>query len=563
MSPASQTDTAETNPHYQTSGNQMRTYQTPPKPDPSPGTNFQLYRKLTPRRVFDKFGIDQTKYSAFLLSSAVYPTGVKVSLMTDGHPFKCGFNVVERRNIEGSSSNGSGGSNDTATNRTLQKIPVVEFLETSGESRTSHSSRTSGNSDNMLYKNYNGINKIAFDASSSRKNELNVIERDKKDAFNNNIIHHNSTSVENAVILRGRPWEFFPRIGEQSDAVQQRVGSPTLLRRLQHQHRCQTTPLPFIPTPRKPMQGNRVKTEDKRKSSSVVPGRNSFTGTEVLSGVGIFNSHLKEVVPVKDGKDLSASRSCKMLRKNRLPSNLDATFGSLELSSLKNGSAHGQGNRKVTPMTLRDLLHLPEKNGIRNNGKVTKRSSEKGRSLKKDSGTYRHYAQSKLRKSVHTKRVLRSEVKPQMSVEPCLVYVGSVNSVRATKAASHGGSNYEFRRRLTLNSPVTDDGNLTPPSYWCSSADLKNSNTLQSIKVIGYTNQDLDVVKSPVLSRAKSANCGMDLVNKGKSLQYPSLSTGCNSETDHSQTPPINTIYVPQGERSSSSSEHSVIIDHD
>lgn len=327
--------------------------------------------------------------------------------------------------------------------------------------------------------------------------------------------------------------------------------------------RCQTTPLPLIAPPRKPMQGIFVKTEDNRKSSSVVPGRNSFTGTEFLSGVGIFNSHLKEVVQMKDGKDLSTSRSSKMLRKNRLTSNINAAFGSLELSSLEIGPAQGQGNRKVTPMTLRDLLHLPEKHGIRNNCNVTKLSSEKGRSLKTQSGRYRPNAQTKLRKYVQIKRVLRPEVKPQLSVEPCLIYVGSVNNVRATKASSYESSNYEFRRRLTLNSPVTDDGNLTPPSYWCSSADVKNSNTLQSNIETGYTNHGLDVVKSPVLSRTKSANCGMDLVNKGKGLQYPNLSTGCNSETDHSQTPPINTIYVPQVERSVCCSEHSVIINHD
>lgn len=237
QSPASQTDTAKTTPHYQPPSNQIRTYKTIPKQDPSLGTSFQLYRKLTSRRFIDKFGIDQTKYSAFLLSSAVYPTGVKVSLMTDGHPLKCGFNVVESPNIEGSSSNGSGRSNHTATNRTLQKIPLVEFLETSGESSISHSPRTRGSSNNMFYKNYNTINKIAFDANTSRKNELNVTERDKKGAFNNNIIHHNFTNGDNAVILRGRPWELLPRMGEQSGAVQQRIGSPIFVRGPQYHHR--------------------------------------------------------------------------------------------------------------------------------------------------------------------------------------------------------------------------------------------------------------------------------------------------------------------------------------
>ena len=60
-----------------------------------------LYKKITPRKKIDKFGLDQTDYTAFVLSSTVFPTAVRTTLLGDiqvsvPHHTSCGFDIVDR-----------------------------------------------------------------------------------------------------------------------------------------------------------------------------------------------------------------------------------------------------------------------------------------------------------------------------------------------------------------------------------------------------------------------------------------------------------------------------------
>ncbi|GFS09322.1 hypothetical protein ElyMa_003035300 [Elysia marginata] len=72
-------------------------------------TNFsargKLYRQITPRKKVDRFGVDKTDYKAFFLSSTMFPTAVRTTLlaeMQEVNPHKCGFDIVERRQPDSS-----------------------------------------------------------------------------------------------------------------------------------------------------------------------------------------------------------------------------------------------------------------------------------------------------------------------------------------------------------------------------------------------------------------------------------------------------------------------------
>ncbi|GFO15305.1 hypothetical protein PoB_004181000 [Plakobranchus ocellatus] len=60
----------------------------------------KLYRQITPRKKINQFGVDKTDYKAYFLSSTVFPTAVRATLlaeMQEINPHKCGFDIVERR----------------------------------------------------------------------------------------------------------------------------------------------------------------------------------------------------------------------------------------------------------------------------------------------------------------------------------------------------------------------------------------------------------------------------------------------------------------------------------
>ena len=70
----------------------------------SSNTKGKLYRQITPRKKIDRFGVDKTDYKAFFLSSTVFPTAVRTTLlaeMQEVNPHKCGFDIVERRQPNG------------------------------------------------------------------------------------------------------------------------------------------------------------------------------------------------------------------------------------------------------------------------------------------------------------------------------------------------------------------------------------------------------------------------------------------------------------------------------
>lgn len=58
------------------------------------------YTKITPRKRVDQFGLDRTDNGAHLLSTTVFPTGVKVKFLSEASSHRCGFDIVAGRKIK-------------------------------------------------------------------------------------------------------------------------------------------------------------------------------------------------------------------------------------------------------------------------------------------------------------------------------------------------------------------------------------------------------------------------------------------------------------------------------
>ncbi|XP_005110271.1 uncharacterized protein LOC101854677 [Aplysia californica] len=124
---------------------------------PNSSVNGVLYKKITPRKKIDKFGLDQTDYTSFVLSSTVFPTAVRTTLLGDmqvAGPHTCGFDIVERPKPDDSVSVKSASvfpvppptTVDESRQESLQSYPVVSFIHTSGAAppaRERHLSTTS------------------------------------------------------------------------------------------------------------------------------------------------------------------------------------------------------------------------------------------------------------------------------------------------------------------------------------------------------------------------------------------------------------------------------------